>query len=234
MVLLTRGKDRALLARLRAKGIPAEEVALLEQVDLPGLFLLPERLMGADWVAVTSKEGARRLLLAWERAGRPPLKVAAVGEGTGEVLRVGGLPPAFLPPRATARDLAQAFPGAQRVLFVAGDLAGKDLEEGLRARGVEVERLTVYATRERALGPEEVALLEEAEVVALFSPSGARAYARWTAKRPKAACMGPSTAREALGLGFPVVEAETPGLEGLCRAILKAWGDKENLPFSPG
>ncbi|WP_038058242.1 uroporphyrinogen-III synthase [Thermus amyloliquefaciens] len=222
MVLLTRGKDRALLERLAALGIEAAEVALLEQVDLPGLQALPGRLRAADWVAVTSKEGAKRLLWAWERAGRPPLKVAAVGEGTGEVLRRGGLSPAFLPPRATAKDLALGFPQAQRVLFVAGDLAGKDLEEGLRDRGMEVERLEVYATRERELSPEEVGLLRAAQVVAFFSPSGVRAYARWTERRPKAACMGPSTAKEALAAGFPVVEAEVPGLEGLFHAILRA------------
>ncbi|WP_172956499.1 uroporphyrinogen-III synthase, partial [Thermus scotoductus] len=85
MVLLTRGKDKGLLDRLRALGIEAAEVALLEQVDLPGLEVLPGRLLQADWVAVTSKEGAKRLLWAWEKAGRPLLKVAAVGEGTGEV-----------------------------------------------------------------------------------------------------------------------------------------------------
>ena len=44
MVLLTRGKDRALLARLAALGLEAAEVALLEQVDLPALALLPGRL----------------------------------------------------------------------------------------------------------------------------------------------------------------------------------------------
>ncbi|MFD3004284.1 uroporphyrinogen-III synthase [Thermus tengchongensis] len=223
MVLLTRGKDRALVERLAASGIEAAEVALLEQVDLPGLEALPGKLLQADWVAVTSKEGARRLLWAWERAGRPPLKVAAVGEGTGEVLRAGGLPPAFVPGRATAKDLAEAFPEAERVLFVAGDLAGRDLEVGLRRRGIPVERLEVYATRERALAPEEVALLERAEVVAFFSPSGVRAFTRWTPRRPKAACIGPSTAKEARRLGFAVWEAADPGLEGLFRAILRAF-----------
>ena len=39
-MLLTRGKDRALLARLAALGIEAAEVALLEQVDLPARALL--------------------------------------------------------------------------------------------------------------------------------------------------------------------------------------------------
>ena len=210
------------MERLATLGIEAAEVALLEQVDLPALALLPGKLLQADWVAVTSKEGARRLLLAWERAKRPPLQVAAVGEGTAEVLKEGGLPPAFVPGRATAQDLARGFPEAKRVLFVAGDLAGKDLEGGLRARGVPVERLEVYATRERALSPEEVALLERAEVVAFFSPSGARAFARWTNRRPRAACIGPSTAKEARRLGFPVWEAKEPGLEGLLGAILEA------------
>nr|WP_279232655.1 uroporphyrinogen-III synthase [Thermus neutrinimicus] len=220
--MLTRGKDKELLNRLRALGIEAAEVALLEQVDLPGLEALPGKLLRTDWVAVTSKEGAKRLLWAWEKAGRPLLKVAAVGEGTGEVLRLGGLPPAFIPPRATAKDLAQAFPPAQKVLFVAGDLAGRDLEEVLRGRGTEVERLEVYATRERGLSPPELALLERAQVVAFFSPSAARAYALNTPRRPKAACIGPSTAEEARRLGFAVWEAREPGLEGLFQAILQA------------
>ncbi|GAB5603382.1 uroporphyrinogen-III synthase [Thermus sp. FJN-A] len=225
MVLLTRGKDRELLGRLAALGVEAAEVALLEQVDLPGLGELPRRLLEPwDYVAVTSKEGAKRLLWAWERAGKPPLKVAAVGEGTAEVLRAGGLAPAFVPPRATAQDLARGFPRAERVLFVAGDLAGRDLEEGLRARGVRVERQEVYATRERALSPEERGLLERAQVVAFFSPSGVRAFARHTERRPRAAAIGPSTAQEARRLGFPVVEAENPGLEGLWQALRKALG----------
>ena len=45
-MLLTRGKDRALLARLAALGIEAAEVALLEQVDLPARALLSEKLKG--------------------------------------------------------------------------------------------------------------------------------------------------------------------------------------------
>ena len=204
MVLLTRGKNRALLARLAALGIEAAEVALLEQVDLPARALLSEKLKeGWDYVAVTSKEGARRLLLAWEEAGRPFLKVAAVGEGTAGVLRAGGLPPAFLPPRATAKDLAQSFPQAQRVLFVAGDLAGRDLEEGLRARGVEVVRLPVYATRERALAPEEVALLERAEVVAFFSPSGVRASPAGPLSAPRRPPSARAPGRRPGGLAFP-------------------------------
>lgn len=87
---------------------------------------------------------------------------------------------------------------------------------------MDVERLEVYATRERELSPSERALLQGAQVVAFFSPSGVRAYARWTEKRPKAACIGPSTAEEAIRLGFPVWEAEEPGLEGLFQAILRA------------
>ncbi|WP_366739411.1 uroporphyrinogen-III synthase, partial [Thermus scotoductus] len=106
MVLLTRGKDKGLLDRLRALGIEAAEVALLEQVDLPGLEVLPGRLLQADWVAVTSKEGAKRLLWAWEKAGRPLLKVAAVGEKLppgpwpwpGEGQRQGIGPPGAAPP----------------------------------------------------------------------------------------------------------------------------------------
>jgi uroporphyrinogen-III synthase len=233
VVVLTREREKnaPLRTRLEALGVEVLELPLLRQRDLPGLRLLAPRLSGADWVAVTSPEGARRLLQAWREAGSPPLKVAAVGEGTGEVLRRGGLEPAFLPPRATARELARAFPQAERVLFVAGALAGRELEEGLKARGVEVERLEVYATEE---APLEVPWerLKRAEVVALASPSAVRAWARRVGLDLKAACIGPSTAEEARRFFSRVYEAASPGLEGLFRAVLEALGT--NVPEELG
>lgn len=71
-MLLTRGKDRALLARLAALGIEAAEVALLEQVDLPARALLSEKLKeGWDYVAVTSKEGRGASSLPGRRRAAP-------------------------------------------------------------------------------------------------------------------------------------------------------------------
>ena len=227
MVVLTREREKnaPLRSRLEALGIRVLELPLLRHLDLPALKALPGKLSQADWVAVTSKEGAKRLLWAWKEVGSPPLKVAAVGEGTGETLRRGGLEPAFLPPRATARDLARTFPEAGRVLFVASALAEGTLEEGLRARGVWVERLEVYTTaaNEEALleGPKG---LEGAEVVALASPSAVRVWAERIGLDLKAACIGPSTAREARRFFSRVYEAESPGLDGLFSAILKALG----------
>lgn len=224
MVVLTREREKnaPLRSRLEALGIRVLELPLLRHLDLPALEVLPGRLSQADWVAVTSKEGAKRLLWAWKEVGKPPLKVAAVGQGTAETLRRGGLEPAFLPPRATARDLARAFPEAERVLFVASALAEGALEEGLRARGVWVERLEVYTTAaaEEAL-PEG---LEGAEAVALASPSAVRVWAERVGLDLKAACIGPSTAQEARRFFSRVYEAESPGLDGLFSAILKALG----------
>jgi len=228
VVVLTREREKnaPLRSRLEALGIRVLELPLLCHLDLPALKALPGRLSQADWVAVTSKEGAKRLLWAWKEAGRPPLKVAAVGEGTGETLRRGGLEPAFLPPRATARDLAKTFPEAGRVLFVASALAEGTLEEGLRARGVWVERLDVYTTEvnEGALFEASREGLEGAEVVALASPSAVRAWAERIGLDLKAACIGPSTAEEARRFFSRVYEAESPGLDGLFSAILKALG----------
>ncbi len=227
MVVLTREREKnaPLRSRLEALGIRVLELPLLRHQDLPALKDLPERLSQADWVVVTSKEGAKRLLWAWKEAGSPPLKVAAVGEGTGKTLRRGGLEPAFLPPRATARDLARTLPEAGRVLFVASALAEGTLEEGLRARGVWVERLEVYTTavNEEALleGPKG---LEGAEVVALASPSAVRAWAERIGLDLKAACIGPSTAEAARRFFSRVYEADSPGLDGLFSAILKALG----------
>ncbi|MGQ9735309.1 MAG: uroporphyrinogen-III synthase [Thermaceae bacterium] len=229
MVVLTRQKEKnkPLREKLEALGIGVLELPLLVHQDLPGLALLPERLSSSEWVAVTSPEGAKRLLWAWEQAGRLPLRVAAVGEGTGEVLKRGGLVPALIPERATGRDLGEALGGlAKRVLFVASALAEGGLEEVLRSKGVEVERLEVYTTLEAPLGEVPWEDLRRAEVVALASPSAVRVWKAHVGLDLKAGCIGPSTAKEARKTFSRVYEAASPGLEGLLSAILLALEDR--------
>ncbi|RTG94683.1 uroporphyrinogen-III synthase, partial [Thermus scotoductus] len=52
-------------------------------------------------------------------------------------------------------------------------------------------------------------------------PSAARAYALKTPRRPKAACIGPSTGEEVRRLAFVVWEVEEQGLYGLSQAIFR-------------
>lgn len=46
---------------------------------------------GWDWVTITSPEAAAVFIEAWEEAGKPSVRLAVVGGGTGEVLQQAGL-----------------------------------------------------------------------------------------------------------------------------------------------
>jgi uroporphyrinogen-III synthase len=63
--------------------------------------VLAERHQDFDWVCITSPESASVFLEGWRAAGRPPVRVAVVGEGTGRVFEAaaadGAPQPAFVP-----------------------------------------------------------------------------------------------------------------------------------------
>lgn len=70
---------------------------------LPGLL----RDEAWDWVAVTSPEAAAVFLEGWEAAGRPDVRVAVVGGGTGEVLVQGGCKPQYTSSKVRTRHGAK-------------------------------------------------------------------------------------------------------------------------------
>lgn len=81
-----------------AGGLPAN------QAPLPGprlLQLLRTRAADFDWVCITSPEAASVFLEGWRAAGRPFVRVAVVGEGTGRVFEAaaaeGAPQPQFVP-----------------------------------------------------------------------------------------------------------------------------------------
>eukprot|EP00951_Prasinocladus_malaysianus_P015848 scaffold122410_cov54-Prasinocladus_malaysianus.AAC.1 len=50
-----------------------------------------------DWVVLTSPEAASVFVEGWESAGRPAIRLAVVGKGTGVALQGTGLEVAFVP-----------------------------------------------------------------------------------------------------------------------------------------
>lgn len=56
---------------------------------------------GFDWITITSPEAAAVFVEAWRAAGEPPVRIAVVGKGSGQVLEAlvpgGALDPAFTP-----------------------------------------------------------------------------------------------------------------------------------------
>jgi uroporphyrinogen-III synthase len=203
-VIVTRPRAQAgpLVERLEALGI---EVVACPLIEIERTSDAPVDGAGYDWVVVTSPNGAEELL----RRGVNLPSVAAVGPGTAEALRAGGIDPAFVARESSQDGLLREFPRpAGRVLFAAAEGARRDAVDGLGA-----DFVALYRTR--LLAPEP----PEGDVVVLASGSAARAYAAVGGDAP-AVSLGPQTTHVAESLGLRVAaEAETHDLDGLVAAV---------------
>jgi uroporphyrinogen-III synthase len=160
---------------------------------------------GYDWLVVTSPNGADEVA---RRAVNLP-RVAAVGPGTAEALRVHGIEPTFVPRESSQDGLLREFPRpAGRVLFAAAEGARRGPIDELGA-----DFVALYRTR--LLAPEP----PEGDVVVLASGSAARAYAAVGGTAP-AVSIGRQTTRVAESVGLRVVaEARSHDLDGLVAAV---------------
>jgi uroporphyrinogen-III synthase len=65
------------------------------------LQVLAEQHQQFDWVCITSPQAASVFLEGWALAGRPPVRLAVVGDGTGKVFETavadGAPQPEFVP-----------------------------------------------------------------------------------------------------------------------------------------
>jgi uroporphyrinogen-III synthase len=140
--------------------------------------------------------------------GRPAagFRVAAVGEATAAACRAVGWDVAVVPEEASAADLVLAMPDVDgRVLFPRSEIAATTVQDGLRARGLDVEDVVAYRTVET--GTEPIVLDPAPDAVLVTSGSVARQVAlRMTPLDPRTriACIGPRTAADARTAGLPV------------------------------
>lgn len=208
-VIITRARPQAGELADAVRGLGHEPV-LCPLIEIAPLADEPVDVNGYDWVVVTSANGARELL---RRARGEWPHVAAIGPGTAEVLRAGGVEPALIPATSTQEGLLAELPRpAGRVLFAAAEGARRLLADEL---GAEV--LPLYRTVE--LRPHEP---PTGDVVVLASASAARVWARLGLDLP-AVSIGPQTTAAAESAGVPVVaEAQTHDLAGLVAAVAEA------------
>jgi len=158
----------------------------------------------------------------------PPAHVCVVGEATAEAVREAGFPIHQVVSRATGADLAREIEGPGPVVVPTSALRGEDVGNGLRARGREYLELLLYAPEPRALSPQRWAeLVEDTDVVALYSPSAARALAHGlggTAAGVDCVALGSTTADAGEAVGLRVVaRPPDPGEVALIRATLDWW-----------
>jgi uroporphyrinogen III methyltransferase / synthase len=216
-VAVTRPPDGAarLSTRLRDAGFDVVECPLvaIERLDGP-----PIEAAAYDWLVLTSRVAVDAL---FARLRGPLPRVAVIGPGTAEALRVHGVEPDLVAGRSTQEGLAAELPRpAGRVLF-----AGAEDARRVLVRELGAEFVPLYRTLE--LRP---AGFPDADLVVLASPSAARALA---AIRTDLACVaiGPVTAAEARRTGLRIAaEAETHDLDGLVRAVKLAASQAGSSP----
>jgi uroporphyrinogen III methyltransferase/synthase len=232
-VTRARAQASALAARLRALGATVVEAPAIriEPIDAT----LPE-LAGFDLLCVTSPNGARRLLECCRDARdlRGPA-IAAIGPGTADALRAGGIEADIVPPRAVAESLVEALADkpVQRALIVRAETARDVLPDALRERGAQVEILALYRTVAQSLDGHARAAAVGADYVTFTSASAVRFFVEaagpgWAGSDgSRIVSIGPITSEALREHGLePDVEATEHTPDGLVAALL---ADAERL-----
>jgi uroporphyrinogen III methyltransferase/synthase len=238
-VVVTRTREQAsqLAMQLREAGAIPVEVPVIEVVDPAdggeALRAAARWLPGFDWVAVTSPNGAARLLAAVAQVGGDArsfgaTKVAAIGPGTARVLAEGGIRADLVPEHFVAESLLDAMGepprhGA-RLLLARAEVARDVLPDGLRARGWDVEVVDAYRTVGATVSDDDRTRVTSADIVTFTSSSTVErfldAFGPDTVP-PTVACIGPITAATARERGLTVdVEAEVHTVDGLVTALI--------------
>lgn len=249
-ILVTRpaGQAEALCNLLRERGltpVAVPTVAIDRASSAKALDAMLERLEGADWLVITSANGADALserMSATDRVLPSSLRVAAVGPATAEALWSAGLsvdrvPAAYLTV-AIADSLGEI--AGRRIVLARADAATPALSRALARHGAQVEEVVAYRTIE---GPPDSrdrlrVALEGLDGIAFTSSSTVRGLLRLAsaaegdrARRVPAFCIGPVTAATAREYGFnvPVVAREHTA-PALARAIADALDERINDP----
>jgi uroporphyrinogen III methyltransferase/synthase len=226
-VTRARAQASALAGRLRALGASVVEAPAIriEPIDAR----LPD-LAGVDLLCVTSPNGARRLLEICRDARdlRGPA-IAAIGPGTADALRGGGIEADIVPPRAVAESLIEELatrPPVRRALIARAESARDVLPDALRERGAQVEILALYRTvaepldapaRDAALGADYVTFTSASSVRFFVQAAGLGRAGRV----PKIVSIGPITSEALREHGLePDVEAAEHTPDGLVAALL--------------
>jgi uroporphyrinogen III methyltransferase/synthase len=228
-IVVTRAREQAsrLAEGLIQRGAEVLEAPSIKIKALPLAAAAIKKMRAADWLVVTSSNGAELIHENFSKAGLDmralsKVKIAAIGASTAAALRQRGLESDLLPGGFVAEALAAALikregkrlKGA-RVLIARAQEGREALASLLEAAGAKVEIVALYKTlpdssQSKALN---AAVLEgglnwvtftSSSTVKLFEAqlsSKARSLAR---SKILALCMGPVTTAAALESGYQV------------------------------
>ena len=223
-VVVTRAAEDAgeLEALLSARGATPVRFPCIAFEDGPDLERIVQRVRERpDLVVVSSPHAARRLV---ELIGEISSPLAAVGAATAALLPGNvTVPEAGAGAEALLTALAPRVRG-KRVLLPRAEQGTPALADGLRHAGAIVEELTLYRTVTPRTA--DLTALRGADAVTFASGSAVRGFVQLAgvaeANRCAVACIGASTARDALAAGIRVDAQGNEGLADLCDAVALA------------
>ncbi len=188
-----------------------------------------------DWLTFTSANGVngfwKNFYNEWQQLSieeRP--KIAALGQKTQAEVEQNLGSVDFTPKEQNGSGLSKELPSPQnaKVLWPCGNLAGKELSEGLQMRQAEVYSLVVYETRTQSIERLTFSntLQHKPDVILFTSPSGIKGFFdnlrqyELHLSNPIFACIGPTTAEELKNHGYtPHVIPNKQTMEGLLSDI---------------
>lgn len=223
-ILVTRPEAQAdgLAALLSDRGLApvvVPTVAIDAGSGAGALDAMLRSLDGADWLVVTSANGAGALAERMSQpGGRLPahVRVAAVGPATAAVLRASAIRVDHVPHAYRTLAIADGLGDVRgrRIVLARADAATVGLRDALEQRGAVVEEVIAYRTLEgppTSRDPLHAALHRDLAGMAFTSSSTVRGLMRLAspvdrgrARAVPSFCIGPVTAGTARQMGFDV------------------------------
>jgi uroporphyrinogen III methyltransferase / synthase len=245
-VLVPRTKEQAgaMSSRLASYGAVPVEVPTIA-VEPPRTPTQMERAIKGlvtgrfEWIVFTSTNAVRAVREKFEEFGLDArafagVKIACVGEATGDAVRAFGIKPELLPSgEQSSEGLLADFPPydevldpIDRVLLPRADIATETLAAGLRELGWEIDDVTAYRTVRAAPPAAEIrdAIKSGGFQAVCFTSSSTVRNLVGIAGKPHArtvvACIGPQTAATAREFGLRVdVQPEHSTVPALIDAL---------------
>jgi uroporphyrinogen III methyltransferase/synthase len=217
-VIVTRSQQQNTSLRMLLRELGAEVLEIptisIHQRALPAD--IQERIKQSDWLAFSSSNGVQHFLDCYCRdhdlrdlAG---VKLAAVGPSTAALLEQYHLKVDFIPSTYRSEMMGVEWPeteSGRKVLYLCGNLAANDFQEKLSEKGLLVDRVDVYETREEVDTGSMAAELyrdQGADWITFCSSSAVRAFQRAFPDCPNTtsvAAIGPVTGNELSRLNWP-------------------------------
>lgn len=218
-------------------------LAIEDPEDLAAVDAAATKLSSYDWVLLTSANGTEKLISAVRRAGLDArafagVKIGVIGPKTAEPLQRFGLTADLVADEYVAEGLLLALTAQstmKRVLLFRAAEAREVLPETLRARGVEVDVVAGYRTRQLGVEAAEPLRrqLREGRLDAVLVTSSSMGKSLVEAlgdeavallARTTVASIGPVTTETLEGLGVKVsVVAKKYTMDGLLEALAVEW-----------